>query len=154
MAWTETELQRHIDEGIEEHFQLDYKAAGSIDKQNNKTTEITKDVSAFANSAGGTIIYGLMELPEPKKHLSEKIDPIDRTQFSKEWLESIINTIQPRIPNVKVIPVPISSDPLKNVCYIVEVPQAHTAHQARDFRYHRRHNFGSVPMEDYEVKDV
>ena len=61
MQWTEAELQRHISDGIEEHSGLDYKASGSLGKQNDKTTEITKDVSAFANSAGGTIIYGIKE---------------------------------------------------------------------------------------------
>lgn len=29
-----------------------------------------------------------------------------------------------------------------------------TAHQARDLRYYRRYNFESVPMADYEIRDV
>jgi hypothetical protein len=28
------------------------------------------------------------------------------------------------------------------------------AHQARDYRYYKRHNFNALPMEDYEVRDV
>ncbi|MBI4641109.1 MAG: hypothetical protein HY731_10470, partial [Candidatus Tectomicrobia bacterium] len=40
----------------------------------------------------GTIIYGVKEYLAPdKKHLPEKLDGIDRTQFSKEWLEQVIN---------------------------------------------------------------
>jgi hypothetical protein len=42
----------------------------------------------------------------------------------------------------------------KTVCYIVEVPQSHTAHMARDHRYHKRNNFTTAHMEDYEVRDV
>lgn len=153
MQWTEAELNRHISDGIEEHSGLDYKASGSLGKQNDKTTEITKDVSAFANSAGGTIIYGIKEFARPNNHLPETLDPIDRTQFSKEWLETIINTIRPRISVVVVTPVSLSSGP-NHVCYVVEVPQGHTAHQARDLKFYRRYNFQSVPMEHHEILDV
>jgi hypothetical protein len=153
MTWDQEELQRHITERIEEHSELDYKAAASLGKQNDKRDEITKDVSAFANSAGGTIIYGIKELAKPNNHLPEKLDPIDRTQFSKEWLETIINTIRPRITNVIVTPVSLASGS-NDVCYVVEVPQGATAHQARDLRYYRRYNFESVPMEDYEIRDI
>ncbi len=37
---------------------------------------------------------------------------------------------------------------------MVEVPQSHTAHMARDHRYHKRFNFTTAMMEDYEVRDV
>jgi len=42
----------------------------------------------MANSAGGIIIYGIKEYDEAdKRHLPEKIDPIQQNVFSKEWLE-------------------------------------------------------------------
>ena len=46
------------------------------------------------------------------------------------------------------------SEPDNKVCYIVEIPQSHTAHMARDHRYHKRQNFTTAQMEDYEVRDV
>ena len=148
--WTEQELQRHIDDKIEEQLQLEYKAAASLAKQNDKTSEITKDVSAMANSDGGTIIYGIKEFPSPN-HFPEKLDPIDRTQFSKEWLEDIIHLIRPRIEGVTITPVNLSD---VGVCYVVEIPASTTAHQARDHKYYKRHNFKAEPMEDYEVRLV
>jgi hypothetical protein len=152
--WDEAALQQHIDAEIEESLTLDYKAAGSIDKAEGKKKEITKDVSAMANSAGGTIIYGIGEYSDPnKKHLPEKITPIDRTQFPKEWLEQVINNIQPRIHNFVIYPVNLASGG-NDVAYVVEIPQGNTAHQALDFRYYRRFNFQSVPMEDYEIRDI
>ena len=57
--WNEARLQRHIDDGIEESLNLDYKDARSIAKSDSKKREITKDVSAMANSDGGIIIYGI-----------------------------------------------------------------------------------------------
>jgi len=37
---------------------------------------------------------------------------------------------------------------------VIDVPQSSTAHQASDKRYYKRFNFESVPMEDYEIRDV
>jgi hypothetical protein len=152
--WDQAELQRHIDDGVEENLNLDYKAGDALGTSDGKKKEITKDVSAMANSAGGVIIYGIKEHDEEdKKHLPEKFTPIDRTQFSREWLEQIINSIQPRITGIKIHPVNLNTDP-NHVAYVVEIPQSTTAHQARDWRYYRRFNFESVPMNDYEVRDV
>ena len=154
MNWQLTEIQKYIDDKIQESLLLDYKAADSLEKNDPKRREITKDVSAMANSAGGIIIYGIKEhLDTDKKYLPEKIDPIDQSQFSKEWLEHIINNIRPRIEGLIIHPVPVSST-VNHVVYVVEIPQGTTAHQALDKRYYKRFNFESVPMEDHEIRDV
>jgi hypothetical protein len=152
--WNELAIQRYIDEQIEESLNLDYKAADALVKTDGKKKEITKDVSAMANSDGGVIIYGIREYQEAdRKHLPEQIDPIDQTEFSKEWLEQVINNIRPRIDGVIICPVQMSTA-TNHVAYVVEIPQSTTAHQARDFRYYKRFNFESVPMEDYEIRDI
>ena len=75
-----------------------------------KKAEITKDVSAFANSAGGVLIYGIAEPPDrAERHKPGRPDPICRANFSKEWLEQIIQSIQPRIDGVNIIPVEIDA---------------------------------------------
>lgn len=88
------------------------------------------------------------------KHLPEKIDPIDRTKISKEWLEQTIQgRIRPRISDLKIEPVTVD-DKLNQVVYVVEIPKSNTAHQANDKRYYKRFNFNSVPMFDYENRDI
>lgn len=151
-TWNEAEIQRYIDDEEEESLTLDYKAADSLGKSDGKKTEITKDVSAMANSAGGTIIYGLKEHPT-ERHKAGSIDPVDRTQFSKEWLEHVINNIRPRLSGVIIHPVSLSSG-ANHVAYVVEIPQSNTAHQANDKRYYKRFNFESVAMEDFEIRDI
>lgn len=152
--WDQAAIQQHIDDEIQESLTLEYKAADALGKSDGKKKEITKDVSAMANSGGGIIIFGVAEYQTPgKQHLPEKIDPVDQREFSKEWLEQVINNIRPRIEGIVITPVPIASAPA-NVVYVVEIPQSTTAHQATDWRYYKRHNFLSVPMEDYEVRDV
>lgn len=153
--WNEEKLNSYIENQIEENINLDYKASGSLQNSEGKKTEISKDVSAFANSNGGIIIYGITERNEGAKYLPEKIDPINRANFSKETLEQIINSrISPTIHGVIIHPVNIGDPEDKNVVYIVEIPQSNTAHQAFDKRYYRRYNFQSVMMDDWEIKDI
>lgn len=147
--WDQARVQEYIDNLIEESLTLDYKSSEALAKIDSKKKEITKDVSAMANSAGGVILYGVKEYDEPtKRHLPEKIDGINRNEFTKEWIEQVINNIRPRIDGVLIHPVNLDTDPDK-VVYVIEIQQSTTAHQATDFRYYKRFNFESIPMEDY-----
>ena len=154
--WNQARLQRYIDEAIEESLILDYKAGVALLKRNGRAREVSKDVSAMANAAGGIIIYGIGE--HEKKSLQHRpagFSPVNRRECSKETLEQIISSnIQPRISGIKIHPIPLDSDPA-HVAYVVTIPQSDTVHQAtKSKRYYKRFNFESVPMEDYEVRDV
>ena len=151
--WDIERVRSYISGQVEESLTLDYKAADSLQSTDPKKREITKDISAMANSAGGLIIYGVREYAdEARKHFPERIDPVDRTVFSKETLEHVVNNIRPKI-DVIIHPVPIP-DNATGVIYVVEIPQSHTAHQALNNKYYKRHNFESVAMEDYEIRDI
>ncbi len=153
MNWTIEYIRSLIDNKVEENLNLDYKAAASLERNDKKTIEISKDISAFANSDGGTIIYGITE-DSDLKHLPAEIDPVDREIITKEWLEQIIQgKIRPRIDGISIIPIEIDNNP-KKVIYVVEIPKSNTAHQADDRKYYKRFNFNSVPMFDYEIRDI
>ena len=88
VQWDEARLQALISDQIEESDQLEYKGAMSLQKSGNYSNEICKDVSSFANAGGGTIIYGIKEFDESsRKHLPERLDPVDRVEFTREWLD-------------------------------------------------------------------
>ena len=153
MIWNLETLEGLIENKVEENLNLDYKAAGSLERSDNKTNEISKDISAFANSDGGVIIYGIKEDKE-NKHLPESIDPLNRKIISKEWLEQIIQSkIRPRIEGIRIFPISINNDEI-SVVYVVEIPQSNTAHQADDKKYYKRFNFNSIAMYDYEIRDI
>jgi hypothetical protein len=148
--WIEADLQELITNQVQEHLSLDYKACGALAKEDRKKFDISKDVSALANSAGGVIVYGINETD----HLPTSIDVgFDPTDITKEWLEQVINSnIQRRIDGIRINPVMLRSG---RCAYIVYVPQSvHAPHMAKDHKYYKRFNFESVPMEDYEVRDV
>jgi hypothetical protein len=153
--WSQATIQQYIQDEQEENISLNYKAADSLGKSDGKKNEISKDVSAMANSAGGLIIYGVREYQdEARKHKPEILDPVVGTEITKEWLEQVINSnIHPRIEGLLIHPVRLDSGP-NHAAYVVEIPQSTTAHQAKDKRYYKRYNFESVPMEDYEVRQT
>lgn len=144
-------LNQLIANGIEENAELEYKAAAALQLDDKRITEATKDVSAFANSNGGILIYGIRE-NQTAKHLPGSIDPVDRKATSKERLEHILNArIRPRIHNIKIHVVTIADE---QVVYVLEIPKGETAHQADDRKYYRRHNFTVEAMYDAEIRDV
>ncbi len=152
--WREADILSLIDNGVKESIELDYKQCDSLQKTEGRKREIGKDVSAFANSAGGTIVYGVAE----DKHVPTAIDAgYDPADITKEWLEHVINShIQPRLERFYINQVELTTTRPGKVLYVVEIPQATTRapHQASDNRYYKRFNFESVPMEDYEVRDA
>lgn len=152
--WTEERINNLIIDQVQESLWLEYKGAESLSKSDGKKKEITKDVSSMANSDGGTIVFGIKEFDlKSKKHLPEKIDPVDQSLYTKEWLQQIINNIQPKINGLVITPVPVKNNK-KYVIYVVEIPKGKTAHQATDYRYYKRYNGISVPMNDYEIRDI
>ncbi|MBO9572122.1 MAG: ATP-binding protein [Chitinophagaceae bacterium] len=153
--WTIEKINQYIKDQVEENLHLDYKGADSLSNTEGKKNEIGKDVSSFANSDGGTIIYGIKEFTQETKYFPEKIEPINRNSFSKETLEQIINSrISPRIYGIVITPVVIDHAKPNEVVYVVEIPKGTTAHQNMDKRYYRRYNFQAVMMDDWEIKDV
>lgn len=147
--WNQKRLDQMIRDKVEESLTLDYKRARALHKE--KKVDIAKDVSAMANSVGGLIIYGVAEVG----HEPDKIDPVKRSEYSREWLEQVINSnIQPRIDGIVIHPVVINNSD-EDVVYVVEIPQSKTAHQnVKELRYYKRYNFESIAMHDYEIRDV
>jgi ribosomal protein S18 len=136
------DVQALIHSGVRESEVLEYKTASKPFTDSEKS-EIAKDVSAMANSLGGTIIYGIATSKEDKT-LPEKVEPIDVKNI--ETLDRFINDrIRPpirglqkkltpdRSPQVMVLDVPESQDPPHQSLY--------------DKKYYRRSNAENLPME-------
>jgi hypothetical protein len=150
---TKSDLDRLIEEDIQESLTLDYKDARALEKTDQKRNELCKDVSAFANSAGGQIIYGIQEDGHHPVRVQDA-DAVNPADISREWVEQVIDSnVQPRIQNLRIHPIDVA---LGRVAYVITIPQATTnaPHQAPDNKYYYRQNFQSVSMEDYQVRDT
>jgi len=101
--WEEEDIQNLITSGARESQILEFKACDALEKKDSKRRELAKDVSAFANATGGTIVYGLIE--SASRHEAERIDHgYDPADISELWIEQVIDSkIQARIDGLVLI---------------------------------------------------
>ncbi|MDB5711775.1 MAG: ATP-binding protein [Sphingomonas bacterium] len=149
---TEADLRELIANGVQESLTLEYKASAALSKDNHHRRELIKDISAFANAAGGLLIYGI----EEADHLPVRLDGgTDPQAINREWIEQTLQSnIQPRIDGLLIAPIVLESG---GTVWVFEIPQATSLapHQNLiDRKYYKRFNFSSVAMYDYEVRDA
>jgi hypothetical protein len=112
--------------------------------------ELSRDVSAFLNSAGGTITYGIRE----KKSRADELDRAKAFEQKRkaEWLTQLIRAhVSPPPSLVNVYQVALDAE---SWFLVVEIPQGQAAYQAKDKRFYKRIGNTVVPMEQYEVADA
>lgn len=157
MNWNIKSINEYIRTKAKESNSLEFKRAASLynsmDKAGSKYDDLSKDVSAMANSNGGLIIYGIQEFNSGSdKCKAECIDYVDSHKISEEWIEQVVNSrISPRIDNIRIEKVEFNDT---ECVFVLDIPRSNTAHQAQDKKYYKRYNFQSVAMDDWEVKDV
>ena len=149
--YTRAHIDYLIKSQAEESIHLEFKAGWALENTDYKKKEISKDVSAMANSDGGVVLYGLNE----ENHKADSYSFINGNEYSKEWLEQVINSrIKRRIPDLTIDVIRVQNKISKSI-YVVKVPRSYEApHMAADGRYYKRFNFESVRMEEYEVRDA
>jgi hypothetical protein len=150
--WNEDDLLGLVADRAQESLTLEFKACDALTNKRWKT-ELAKDVSAFANSAGGTIIYGIRE--DEHTHEAGSIDVgYDPGEINKERLEQIINSnIHRRIEGVRINAIVLHRTRPGNVLFVIHVPESGRAPHMADHRFYKRFEFASVPMEEYEVRE-
>lgn len=154
--WTEDDILSLKGSRAQESLYLEFKSSESLGKDDRKRDEMSKDVSAFANSEGGDILYGVLEHGKPPPSFGDVDNGIDIRDITPEWVEQVIQSrIQPRIDGVRINPIELGKTRKGRFVYAIHIPSSPNApHQASDKRYYKRFNFTSVPMEDYEIRDV
>jgi hypothetical protein len=150
--WNEARLQSYLNNKTPESLTLDYKAPDALNKED--WTELCKDVSAFANSDGGTIIYGMHEDKTQHPPVPSRIEGIVNPNITSERIEQILTSrIHGKIEDCQIVEFSLQTG---GVAFVIEIGQAKTRapHQGPNNKYYKRHNFISLPMEDYEVRDA
>lgn len=149
--YTKAHLDYLIRSQAEESIHMEFKSGSAIGSSDQQKKEISKDISAFANSDGGIVIYGIAE----RNHVAAGYAFVDGNEYSKEWLEQVINSkIKRRIPDLTIDVIRVQNKISQSV-YVVRIPRSYEApHMATDGRYYKRWNFESVYMEEFEVRDL
>lgn len=138
----------------EENLGLEFKSAESLDFSNPKIAEenkieLSRDISAMANSSGGIIVYGIRE----HNHVAKSKSFIDGSIVTKERIEQIIQSrISRPVSNLEIIPIRENKNFAKTI-YIVVIPESDDLpHMASDGVYYKRNNFNRIRAEEYEIR--
>ncbi|MGO9445115.1 MAG: helix-turn-helix domain-containing protein [Thiobacillaceae bacterium] len=155
MAMTEQSLREFLGLSIPEGLYLDYKEglSGTSDKEAKR--EFLKDVTAFANAAGGHLFLGVRE-PAEGLSVDEQLVGLDSGDTLAHDLERVASSsIDPRIPGLRIVPVSLSTG---RACIIVHIPPSlsrpHMVSHAGHLSFYVRHSESSFPMTTHEVREA
>lgn len=122
-------------------------------KDEEDKAEFLKDVTAFANTDGGDIIYGMAAV----KGIASKLFPVENKLIddAKLKLHQVLDGgVTPRVPGIDMIPVEVERG--KSVL-VVRVPASHIGpHQvtaAHSYRFYGRNTAGTYAIEVDELRD-
>jgi hypothetical protein len=111
---------------VPESRTLDYKERLPASEDDKK--DLLQDVTAFANSVGGDLIYGVRERRENDKATGEP-EAIVGLSLATETLDQailrvenmLLDGIEPRVPGTRVLPIRRAGDP---PCLLIRVPRS------------------------------
>ena len=125
---------------------LDYKT-GLIDDD-----QLIKHVTAFANTRGGYIVFGVEETG--KGGFPKAIPGIDQLDINKERMEQILlSNISPRV-SVKMLDIPIVSSQKRIL--VLQIPDSSLKPHMnlRLKKYMKRYEFEAVDMDERQVTEA
>ena len=156
--WSSERLRRMLEDRVPENLHLDYKDKGSL-LSKKKGEDISKNVSAFMNSDGGVLIYGVPEekdetgTPIPKSDTQQVIG-FEKNEVSKEQIEDLITgNISPK-PGADLFQISEMNHHQHSVFVVQVQVGVGEVWQAKDKRYYKRFNFKAEPMEHYEIEVI
>lgn len=153
MIKSESELQQLI--GSQESRTLDFKQTLNLNETKNKETlELLKDITSFANTVGGQIIYGIKEENLVATELVgiELTNPDETVQKIENKLKEMV---QPRIPGIHILPVQLSNS---NFAIVINIPKSwlgpHGFIFEKGWRFYLRSTTQSYPVTIDQLRDL
>lgn len=150
-AVTRDDLQSLIDTKYFERKTIDYKVVLPTNKDKDKR-EFLADVSSFANSSGGDIVYGMSE----KGGTPQKMKGVDIEDIDKEVqrLDNMLRDgIEPRITGYTIKPIPLED---AKYMVIVNVRKSwnnpHRVTFNKDYRFFARNSTGKYPLDVSDLR--
>jgi hypothetical protein len=116
----------------------------------SKSIELAKDVAAFANTAGGTIIFGIDEDENGQPRIPSPIN----LKGQKERIDSIIRTSISEAPAYQIIQLESEIESSKGYLILVIPPSARAPHMVvvkGDRRFYGRGETGNYVFSEVEV---
>jgi hypothetical protein len=157
--YTIEDINNFISTQEKESNRIEFKSGDELAKLYNKDIpakvkdtikdNIAIDVSSFANSSGGIIVYGI----ETNFDRAEKVVSFNGEKITPETIEKIIDIRVERRIDYKIYPIQQDNDVARSI-YVIEIPPSTRAPHMTSEKYYRRYNFKSVPMSEDEVRGL
>lgn len=149
---TLADIDKLIVEGVGESKTIDYKRDLEF-RTAEKKKEFLADVSSFANSSGGYLIYGVDAdkiAGKPVKIAGTKL--IKPDQETLEMQQIIRDNITPRIPNVEIQPIEFEND---KYVVVIHIPKSWAApHMIKSSVFYTRRSNGKDPLDMSEIRSA
>ena len=129
----------------------EFKSATLLERSNKNEflNELSKQVSAFANSGGGNLVFGVSD--------DKKIEPCDQTvgrQSMKDYLSTMVEqSVEYALRHYRIHRIPVTGDDSKSI-FVVEIYDSPAApHQAKsDKHYYYRIDGHTKPAPHFHVE--
>lgn len=125
---TESDLRNLIEWRREEGLQIDFKR--DLPKEDHDgRKEFFSDISAFANTSGGDLVYGMLEKDGFAAELVPQTLPMSTDGYVLKLQSSIRDRVEPIVQGVGIQPVPLAAG---GHALVVRVPRSFTGmHRVR-----------------------
>ncbi|SMG58964.1 AlbA family DNA-binding domain-containing protein [Paraburkholderia susongensis] len=139
---------------VEESLNLEFKAGRALaDITPESRGTLVKEVTAFANAAGGTIIYGIGEQVDGERNVAGDLEPVTNGRVTKDQLTAIITSNTDPVFTGFDINVLTVAEGQRII--VINVEQGDTAYQNRlDKKYYQRRGTACEAMYDFAIRDV
>jgi Putative DNA-binding domain len=166
---TYSDLDAFLQQGIEEHQNLEYKPRGMLVRQDNSIIKSTnrwdvvgfsvlaKVVAGFANAEGGLLVLGVEELEERYDGVVIKkrpgaIKPLPISVTREQIENQLLAKIKPPVEGITIIPIYPDET---HVIYLIEVPLSiRIPHRVDELFYYQRINFSIVELQHFQIADL
>lgn len=154
------DIDRIIASQVPESKTLDYKAELKIEKGDDRK-EFIADISAFINTEGGALIFGIKELKDTKGQntgIPESKTPIEIDNIDKltQQIEDLVqNNLEPKVNNLSINTIEIETGKYVLVISIQKtfgLPHMITYKSVNKF--YKRRNSGKYLVDVYELQSA
>ncbi len=152
-AVTKDHLRSLVEEGVAELRSIEYKRELPGEDYEDKK-EFLADVSSFANSGGGDIVFGIIETGGVPQALAG-FETADVDAEMSRLEESLRSNVEPRIEGLRMQPIALGGG---RHALILRVPRSpgrpHVVHYKKHWRFYGRGETGKFPMNYAQVRQA
>jgi hypothetical protein len=150
---TERDVQQLATDRIPETLTLEFKQQLNLDRDEDRR-EAAKDCSAFANTVGGQILYGISErnLPDGSK-VAGPITPLTEGNIDERLGNVLASAIQPP-PRPRMVKVPVTGGFVLTVEILPSSLDLYMVTAYNEARYYRRDERAVRRMTEPEIREA